>query len=61
MNDVLLTTSQAARLLGISVVTLRTWHKIGKLVPMIVTPMGWRLYAQSDLKKFKQAREEDEK
>jgi hypothetical protein len=61
MSEVLLTTSQAARLLGISVITLRAWHKIGKLVPMIVTPMGWRLYAQSDLEEFKQAREEKEK
>jgi DNA-binding transcriptional MerR regulator len=38
MNEVLLTSSQAARLLGISVVTLRMWHKTGKFVPSGLTP-----------------------
>lgn len=58
MSDVLLTSSQAARQLGISVFTLRTWHKTGKFLPSVVTPLGWRLYAQTDLEAIKRTREE---
>jgi DNA-binding transcriptional MerR regulator len=40
------------------VFTLRMWHKTGKFLPSVVTPLGWRLYAQSTLEEIKRSREE---
>lgn len=36
--------SEAARILGISAVSLRRWEKQGKIVPDNTTMGGWRQY-----------------
>lgn len=41
--------SEAAKILGVSIITLRRWAKSGKLVPTFVTPGGHRLYSRSEL------------
>ena len=40
---------EAARFLGVSVVTLRRWHGNGKLTPRWRTPGGHRRYGMDDL------------
>ena len=57
MSKMYLTISQAARILDVSANTLRDWHKSGKLMPSMTTPLGWRLYAQSELEEIKRSRE----
>ena len=57
MSEMYLTISQAARILDVSANTLRDWHKSGKLMPSMTTPLGWRLYAQSELEEIKRSRE----
>ena len=52
MSEMYLTISQAARLLDVSANTLRDWHKSGKLVPSMTTPLGWRLYRKSEIEEF---------
>ena len=53
MSDIYLTVSQAARVIGVSANTLRDWHKSGKLILSIITPQGWRLYAQSEIEQLR--------
>jgi DNA-binding transcriptional MerR regulator len=55
MSEMVLTVSQAARVLDVSANTLRDWHKSGKLVPSVVTPQGWRLYSQADMERLRTA------
>jgi excisionase family DNA binding protein len=43
---------QAARLLGVSVSTLRNWDKQGKLCPVRNPMNGYRLYRVDDLEKI---------
>lgn len=42
--------SEAARILGVSIMTLRRWAKSGKFVPTLVTPGGHRLYSRAELR-----------
>ena len=60
MSEMYLTISQAARVLDVSANTLRDWHKCGKLMPSMATPLGWRLYRQSEIEEFKNKRENKE-
>lgn len=46
--------SQAAKLLGVSIQTLRRWNKAGSLRPAFVSPGGHRYYAKSDLEQYLQ-------
>lgn len=43
---------QAARLLGVSVSTLRNWDRQGKLRPVRNPMNGYRLYRPDDLEKI---------
>ena len=56
-----LTTNQVGQVLGISPVTVRAWHKQGRLVPTVQTPQGWRLYRKEDVERFAQERAEEKK
>jgi DNA-binding transcriptional MerR regulator len=58
MNEVLLTLTDAARLLNVCEKTILNWHKSGKLLPSAITPRGWRLYRQSDIEDIKNTREQ---
>ena len=60
MSEMYLTISQAARALDVSANTLRDWHKSGKLTPSTTTPLGWRLYRQSDIEQFKNTKQKKE-
>ena len=60
MSELFLTVSQAARVLDVSANTMRDWHRCGKLVPSVVTPQGWRLYAQAEMEQVRIAREKKE-
>lgn len=44
--------SEFARLIGVSVVTLRRWHKKGILVPHHVTPAGDRIYTMDQVREY---------
>lgn len=44
MNKQFITIGEAAKLLGISIMTLRRWDEQGKLKPMRFTPKGHRFY-----------------
>ncbi len=59
MSEMYLTISQAARVLDVSANTLRDWHKSGKLLPSTTTPLGWRLYRQSEIEELKKTREKE--
>ncbi len=48
----LITIGEAARILQISVDTLRRWDKIGKLNPAQTSPAGYRLYDRSQIALF---------
>ena len=48
----LLTVSQAAKILGVSVDTLRRWDRNGKLRPVEVSDAGYRLYSRSQVELF---------
>jgi DNA-binding transcriptional MerR regulator len=56
----LFTVTDAARILDISVQTLRLWDKKGLLKPTLVMNRGVRLYSKNDLEKFLQKKEADE-
>jgi DNA-binding transcriptional MerR regulator len=58
MSEMFLTVSQAARVLDVSANTMRDWHKSGKLVPSVLTPQGWRLYAQAEIEEIRKCSEE---
>lgn len=44
--------SEAARILGVSVQTLRRWDKSGKFQPSFISPGKHRFYARADIEKF---------
>ena len=48
----LITISEAAEILGISIDTLRRWDKGGKLSPVKTSDAGYRLYSRSQLELF---------
>lgn len=52
MQDELITISQAAKLLGVHIDTLRKWDKQGKLKSIRVGIKCWRRYKKSDLLKL---------
>jgi DNA-binding transcriptional MerR regulator len=45
----LLLSSQAARLLGVSVQTIKAWDRLNRLKPVMRTTTGVRLYSRADL------------
>ncbi len=54
MQDKLLSISQAARLLNISIDTLRRWDNAGRLQSIRSGPRGHRFYLQSDIDQYLQ-------
>ncbi len=48
----LITISQAAEILGVSIDTLRRWDKSGKLSPVKTSDAGYRLYSRSQVELF---------
>ena len=48
----LITISEAAEILGVSVDTLRRWDKSGKLSPIKTSGAGYRLYDGSQIELF---------
>ena len=48
----LITISEAAEILGVSIDTLRRWDKSGKLSPMKTSDAGYRLYSRSQIELF---------
>lgn len=48
----LITISEAAEILGLSVDTLRRWDKSGKLSPIKTSDAGYRLYSRSQIELF---------
>ncbi len=48
----LITISEAAEILGISIDTLRRWDKSGKLSPVKISGAGYRLYSKSQIELF---------
>ncbi len=51
-EEQLLTIGEAAKILGISIDTLRRWDKSGKLKPASVSEAGYRLYSKSQIELF---------
>src|SRR3989344_2324899 len=47
-----ITIGEAAKILGISIDTLRRWDKSGKLKPASVSEAGYRLYSKSQIELF---------
>ena len=54
MQNRLLSISEAARLLGVSIDTLRRWDTSGRLTSIRSGPRGHRFYKQSDIERFLQ-------
>lgn len=52
MAEKLITISEAAEILGISIDTLRRWDKNGKLSPVKTSEAGYRLYYRSQIELF---------
>lgn len=52
MTEELITISEAAEILGVSIDTLRRWDKSGKLSPAKMSKAGYRLYYRSQIKLF---------
>lgn len=52
MAEELITVSEAAKILGISIDTLRRWDKSGKLIPVKISDAGYRLYYRSQIELF---------
>jgi excisionase family DNA binding protein len=53
-DEPLLTIGEAARLLGISPITLRRWSDEGR-VPVVVLPSGHRRFLASDIRIMREA------
>lgn len=49
--------ADVARLLGLTVATVRIHARSGRLVPAASTPRGVRLFRMADVKAFRQERE----
>ncbi len=54
MERKLLTIKEAAAVSGVSVRTLRHYHKLGLLPPAEITPAGYRLYGEKELSRLQQ-------
>lgn len=52
MSEALITISEAAEILGVSIDTLRRWDKSGKLSPAKISESGYRLYYRSQIELF---------
>jgi len=52
MAEELITISEAAEILGVSVDTLRRWDKNGKLAPVKISESGYRLYYRSQIELY---------
>src|SRR3989338_10028935 len=52
MTEELITISEAAEILGVSIDTLRRWDKSGKLKPAKISEAGYRLYYKSQIELF---------
>ncbi len=52
IEEKLITIGEAARILRISIDTLRRWNKTGKLVPIKISSAGYRLYSKSQIELF---------
>lgn len=52
MTEELITISEAAEILGVSIDTLRRWDKSGKLSPAKISEAGYRLYYRSQIELF---------
>src|SRR3989344_3549698 len=52
MAQELITISEAAQILGVSVDTLRRWDKTGKLNPIKTSEAGYRLYDRSQIELY---------
>lgn len=57
MSDEYMTVLNAAQFLRVHVNTLKKWERLGKLVPVRIGNLKWRLYKKDDLEKFKKERE----
>lgn len=51
-NKDLLSISEAAKILGVSIMTLRRWDESGRLLPIRKQPGGYRYYKKEDIKFF---------
>src|SRR3989338_8910290 len=49
----LITISEVAEMLGVSIDTLRRWDKSGKLKPTTTSGAGYRLYSRSQIELFR--------
>lgn len=54
MQNKLFSISEAARLLGVSIDTLRRWDRAGRLSSIRSGPRGHRFYSQSDIEQYLQ-------
>lgn len=52
MSEELITISEAAEILGVSIDTLRRWDKSGKLSPAKISEAGYRLYYRSQIELY---------
>ena len=52
MAEELITIGEAAKMLGVSIDTLRRWDKSGKLKPVKASKAGYRLYYKSQIELF---------
>ena len=52
MNNRLMRIGEAARLIGVSVDTLRRWADSGNLIPIRTSPLGHRYYRYSDIESY---------
>ena len=52
MEDDRILIAEAAKILGVCVMTLRHWHKKGKLVPEVQPISKYRLYSKAAIEKF---------
>src|SRR3989344_6558210 len=52
IEEQLITIGEAAKILGVSIDTLRRWDKSGKLKPTNVSEAGYRLYSKSQIEVF---------
>lgn len=55
MQNKLISIGEAARLLGVSIDTLRRWDSAGHLSSIRVGPRGYRFYKQSDIRAYLQS------
>ena len=54
VREGMLTTTQFAEAIGVSVPTLYNWQKAGTLIPFKISPTGRRYYTKEQVAKIKQ-------